>query len=186
MSQHPLPWGTATQAVGHCIVRSSVMLARGEVHLPREWVGRRVAFGDGSTGRVYRETAVDARPVDTCVLDVCFRLRGVRGAGHALFERESLLNTPLFVGFPGFATKLWVAHDDNGTYRGLYEWDGAARADAYARALWRVLQLVSVPDSIHFQVLPGIRREEVFARVGGPLGPAAGSEGEWWEVVGVE
>ena len=30
------------------------------------------------------------------LLVVEFRLRGVRGRGHALFRRESLLNAPLF------------------------------------------------------------------------------------------
>jgi hypothetical protein len=29
-----------------------------------------------------------------------------------LFRAESLLNTPLFVGFPGFVSKLWLAHDE--------------------------------------------------------------------------
>src|SRR6266581_2984785 len=68
-----------------------------------------------------------------------FRLRAVRGLGHAAFRRESLLNTPLFAGFPGFVSKLWLAHDDLGRYRGLYEWDAPLLAENYARALWRVL-----------------------------------------------
>ena len=59
------------------------------------------------------------------VLVVAFRLRWVRGRGHALFRVESVLNTPLFVGFPGFVSKLWLANDENGVYRGFYEWDGA-------------------------------------------------------------
>src|SRR5688572_5354701 len=57
----------------------------------------------------------------------------VRGWGHALFRWESLLNTPLFVGFAGFVSKLWLAHDEDGVYRGFYEWDGPARAEYYAR-----------------------------------------------------
>ena len=57
-----------------------------------------------------------------------FPAAGVRGAGHALFRWESLLNTPLFVGFPGFVSKLWLADDEHGFYRGLYEWNGPARA----------------------------------------------------------
>jgi hypothetical protein len=63
----------------------------------------------------------------------------------ALFGRESLLNTPLFVGFPGFVSKLWLAHDDDGVYRGVYEWDGPARAEYYARCLWRILELGACP-----------------------------------------
>ena len=44
---------------------------------------------------------------------------------------------------------------EHGVYRGLYEWDGPAQAEAYARALWRVLALVSVRGSIHDRLGPG-------------------------------
>jgi hypothetical protein len=30
-----------------------------------------------------------------------------------VFRAESILNTPLFAGFPGFVSKLWLAHDEN-------------------------------------------------------------------------
>jgi hypothetical protein len=128
------------------------------------------------------------------VLVVEFRLRAVRGWGHAAFRVESLLNTPLFVGFPGFVSKLWLAHDEQGRYRGLYEWDGPPRADHYARALWRVLALVSVPGSIHYMVLPGLRRGEFLARpqalagapAAGPAAAGAAADGAaWWRPVEV-
>jgi hypothetical protein len=125
----------------------------------------RLRFAEGSESVVYRETVVERRPPeDPCVLVVEFRLRGVRGRAHALFRWDSLLNTPLFVGCPGLVSKLWLAADGFGVYRGLYEWDGAAQAEAYARALWRVLALVSVRGSIHYKVLPGLQREEVLAQ----------------------
>jgi hypothetical protein len=102
-------------------------------------------------------------PVEPAFLAVTFRLRRVRGRGHALFRAESVLNTPLFVGFPGFVSKLWLDHDELGRYRGLYDWDGAGDAERYARSLWRVLELVSVPDSIDYRVVPGVRRDDVVA-----------------------
>jgi hypothetical protein len=132
--------------------------------------------------RVYRETVVDRdATADPCVLVVEFRLRAVRGRGHAAFRRESLLNTPLFAGFPGLVSKLWLADDERGRYRGLYEWDGPRLAENYARALWRVLALVSVPGSIHYVVLPGLRRDELLAR---PQVLADGAAG-WWHLTGV-
>ena len=88
----------------------------------------------------------------------------------------------VFVGFPGFASKLWLAHDRHGTYRGLYEWDGAHRAEQYARSLWRVLELGCEQGSIDFRVFPGLRRDEVLADPGlldrqAPTDPQA-----WWRV----
>jgi hypothetical protein len=94
---------------------------------------------------------------------VAFKLRWIRGWGHALFRAESLLNTPLFVGFPGFVSKLWLAHDANGVYRGFYQWNDVRLADAYARSLWWVLALVSEPGSIRYAVLPDLRRDDVLA-----------------------
>lgn len=112
------------------------------MHLPHANVGRLLRFANGSAAYVYPKTVVDRPSVSNpAVLVVGFRLRGIRGRGHDLFRRESLLNTPLFVGFPGFVSKLWLANDENGVYRGLYQWDGALRAEHYARALWRVLAL---------------------------------------------
>jgi hypothetical protein len=161
-------------------------LWRRRVHLPAEQVGRRLRFADGTSARVYRETVVGGGTTeDPCVLVVEFRLRAVRGRGHAAFRWESLANTPLFVGFPGFVSKLWLANDERGRYRGLYEWDGPLRADHYARALWRVLALVSVPGSIHYVVLPGLRRDEVLARPQALAGASAADGAAWWRPVAV-
>jgi hypothetical protein len=103
---------------------------------------------------------------DPCFLAVSFRLRVIRGKGHAWFRAESILNTPLFVAFPGFASKLWLAHDGHGIYRGLYEWDRADRAEQYARSLWRVLELGCEQGSIDFRVFPGLQRDDVLADPG--------------------
>ena len=66
---------------------------------------------------------------------------------------------------------------------GLYEWDGPHAAEQYARALWRVLALVSVPGSIDYQGLPGVRRDELLAqpsRIDTAM-PVNGSE--WWRLI---
>ena len=178
----PMPRGQAALAVARCVVVSLRLLVRGRLRCPRTRVGVTVRFGDGSTSTIYRETivagAVAARP---CALVVRFRLRWVRGRGHALFRAESLLNTPLFAGFPGFVAKWWLAADENGVYRGLYEWDDAARADAYARALWRVLALVSVPGSIDYVVLPGRHRDGLLTAP--PPGEIEFAPDAWWRPV---
>lgn len=178
----PLPRRVAALAVARCLARSLVLLVRRRVRFPRTSVGTPVRFADGSASWIYRETVVDGGAVDhPCALVVCFRLRWVRGRGHALFRAESLLNTPLFVGFPGFVAKWWLAADEHGAYRGLYEWDGADRAEAYARALWRVLELVSIPGSIAYTVLPGCHRDDLLTLPDDVL--ADGAESAWWRPV---
>ena len=182
--QAPLARGAAASALARCVLATAGLLARRRTHLASGHLGTTLRFADGTSAPVYRETVVDRGPTnDPCVLVVEFRLRGVRGWGHTAFRWESLLNTPLFVGFPGFVSKLWLAHDQNGSYRGVYEWDGPQLAEDYARALWRVLALVSDPGSIHYMVLPGLRRDVLLADPHVLDTRGAPTASEWWRLV---
>jgi hypothetical protein len=181
----PLAYPAALRALTGCAAVTALLLWQRRMHLPRQRVGTELRFADGTAARIFRETMVDRKVIqDPCVLVVAFRLRAVRGRGHALFRRESLLNTVLFVGFPGFVSKLWLANDERGRYRGLYEWDGPGLAENYARALWRVLALVSEPGSIHYVVLPGLRRDAWLERPQEMPG-AAPDAAAWWRLAGV-
>jgi hypothetical protein len=179
----PLALSVAVRALGNCVLRTAMLLARHQIRQPHDHIDDVLEFSDGSHGRVYRETVVPTAAIDDpVVLIVGFRLRWVHGWGHGLFRAESLLNTPLFVGFPGFVSKLWVAHDEHGLYRGVYQWNGAGLADAYVRALWWVLALVSERESIHYVLLPGVGRDEVLSDptvldVAEPDEPVA-----WWRL----
>ncbi|MGA4863011.1 hypothetical protein ACPB9J_10260 [Streptomyces lavendulocolor] len=188
--QGPLRPQEAWPGVAACFLATPALLVRGLVHLPEERLGTRIRFADGTSAPVYRETRLGSGLArDPCTLVVAFRLLLVGGAGHTAFRKESLLNTPLFVGFPGFASKLWLAHDERDRYRGVYEWDGPGRAERYARSLWRVLALVSEPGSIRYTVLPGLRRDDFLAGTGGRgtdtwpgAGPGRDGSEEWWRV----
>jgi hypothetical protein len=186
IEQLPLAPRSAVRALINCVLTTAALLVRTRVHQPRDHLGQRLHFADGTAATVYRETVVTRPPTaDPAVLVVCFRLRGVRsGPAHALFRLESVLNTPLFVGFPGFVSKLWLAHDSHGVYRGLYEWDGAGLAEDYVRALWRVLALVSVRGSIHYQILPGLRRDDLLRDPGSLSVTAPGEMHDAWRLVG--
>ena len=174
----PVAAWPAVKSLANCALTTGLLLAKRRIHLPRAKVGRRIRFADGTTSSVYRETVVDRGPArDPAVLVVCFKLVLVRGKGHSLFRVESILNTPLFVGFPGYVSKLWMTHDSRGVYRGIYEWDGPELAETYARTLWRVLALVSVRGSIRYTVLPGLRRDEFLRN---PDAVAVAGDRDWW------
>ncbi len=162
-----------------------MLLIQRRIHLPRQRVGRRLRFGDGTEASVYRETVVDhPLTAEPAILVVTYRLRGVHNkVAHALFRLESILNTPLFAGFPGLVSKRWLANDRTGAYRGLYQWDDPALAEDYARALWRVLALVSVPESIHYHVTAGLTRDELLSHPS-PLQKSEASD--WWRLASTE
>jgi hypothetical protein len=183
-TQFPLPYRVAVSAEIRCIANTIRLLARRRIHMPAEHIGKRLSFADGTSARVYRETIVDrGETKDPCVLVVCFRLRAIHGRGHDLFRAESLLNTPLFVGFPGYVSKLWLDHDEHGIYRGVYEWDGPGRAEYYARSLWRVLAVGSVQNSIRYKVLPELRRDEMLDAPHRLDATALPDAGAWWRLV---
>ena len=172
----PLRLPAAARAVLGSILRTAALLAGRRIRQPRTHVGDVLHFADGTSARVYRETLVRRPPTRApAVLAVTFRLRAIRGRGHRVFRIESLLNTPLFVGFPGFVSKLWLAHDERGRYRGLYEWDDPSLADSYARSLWWVLSLVCPRDSIRYTILPGRRRDAP-----ADPGPTGTADRDWW------
>lgn len=182
-SVRPLALPVALWRLGRCAAKTAALLARGRLHQPGTSIGRRLTFADGTSALVYRETVADGPPPDDpVVLVVEFRMRRLNGArGQAYFRAVSLLNTPLFAGFPGFATKWWIAADEDGKYRGLYEWNDARLAEDYVRALWWPLALISHLDTIRYRVLPGRRRADVVVT------EAPGErDGAWWKPVGVE
>lgn len=181
----PWAWRRTSSAEARCAVRVVPLLLSRRIRQPRHNVGRRLYFANGTDTSVYRETVIDRdTPVNPTTLVVAFTLRRVSTARmHRLFRIESELNTVLFAGFPGLVSKLWCSNDQHGAYRGIYDWDGASSAEDYVRSLWRVLALVSVPGSIHYRVVPGIRRDDFLAdprRINEDRLP--GDDG-WWRPV---
>ena len=164
------------------------MLLRRRLRLPPDRVGQRLYFEDATWSTIYRETRVRAiDPPDPALLVVQFRLRliGTHGSFHRLFRAESILNTPLFAGFPGFHSKLWITDLRTGVYKGIYEWDGPELAVTYAETLVRLLRLLSVKDTVRFHVVPGVRVDEFLrdpASAAPPNGTADARSRSWWLV----
>lgn len=173
----------AIGAIARSVFRFAILLASSRIHQPSRHVGGELIFANGSRARVFRETVADLPRGDTpAVLIVEFRLRVVHGWAHKLFQWESLLNTPLFAGFPGFISKLWLTDDQNEVYRGIYEWDGTQHAETYAQALCWLLALVAAPDSVDYRVLPDETRARFLAECECLKNDAPSGSSAWWRV----
>jgi hypothetical protein len=169
----------STAAFTASMAASGRLARAGRLVSPRPLVGARLHFADDTTSEVFRETAVHgAPPRNPAVLVVRFRL-WLLGSGrlrHALFRRECVLHTPLFAGFPGFRSKLWLTDAVTGVYRGLYEWDGADRAVDYAETLCGLLRPLSYTDSVAWHVTPQVRRDDLLR----DATRVTGAPGDWW------
>jgi hypothetical protein len=79
---------------------------------------------------------------------------------HALFRVVCIVTTPFFAGIRGFRSKLWMVDPETGDFAGLYEWDDAATAKAYAEGLAKVLRLLSTRGSVTYELVENCTVEE--------------------------
>jgi hypothetical protein len=151
-----------------CAWRVLGLLARRRLHLRHEEVGAVVPLPDGRRFVVYRHTTCDGAGDDQLVtLAVWFHLRGVPPGARVrryLFERESILNTALYAGFPGYRVKLWMVDPTSSDYAGIYEWNGTEAAARYGRYITAVLRPLSVRGSVGYQIVEGTNLVEYLTR----------------------
>src|SRR5271166_4660126 len=136
--------------------RYVALAAGGALRLHRERLGDSYRLFDGRLYRVFRETVTPLDREQRTVIEVSFRLRliGSAAAPHWLFQRLCILTTPLWSGFEGFGTKLWMVEPRTCDYAGIYEWSTASTAQGYLDVLLPILRVVSVPGSVDHQLHP--------------------------------
>ena len=158
------------------------LVANGRLTSPKENLGARLSFADGSSSFVFRETAVtEARTNAPTLLVIQFRLAALSSNRllHASFRRECALHTPLFAGFSGFRSKLWIDDVETGVYRGVYEWQGGDLARRYAARMVALLAPFSNEGTARYQVVEGLRRDDFLLHP--DLAPDD-IEGDWWRL----
>ena len=167
-------WGCAREwarmSAGHRLTR------------PIDHVGDTLTFADGTTSRVFRETLVaDVATSAPALLVIKFRLAFLDDLAplHAAFRRECLIHTPLFAGFRGFRSKLWLDDDRTRIYRGIYEWDGAEDAAAYAARMVGLLAPFSNRETAEAHIVPGLT---VSGYLTDPGATAGGAPDAWWRL----
>lgn len=134
-------------------------LLSGRTRCHRSLLGQSLRMSDGRTYVPFRHTrkAVEgwSHAHEPAVLQPRFHLRFMparRRRLHALFRVVCIVTTPFFVGLPGFRSKLWMVDPETGDFAGLYEWDDAPTATAYAEGLSKILRLLSAPGSVSYEV----------------------------------
>ena len=137
-------------------------LASGRTRCHAEHVGQVLRMSDGRTYVPFRHTRKAksgwSQTAPAAVLQPRFHLTALapgRRHLHALFRVVCIATTPLFVGLRGFRSKLWMVNPATGDFAGLYEWDDADSARAYADGLNRILRALSAPSSVSYELVEG-------------------------------
>ena len=175
---------SAVADFARCVRTWGGLVARRRLVSPKENLGARLTFADGSSSFVFRETAVtEAATTDPALLVIQFRLAalGSNQLLHAGFRRECVLHTPLFAGFPGFRSKLWIDDVETGVYRGVYQWEGADLARHYATRMVGLLAPFSNAGTARCQVVERLRRDDFLLH---PELAPDDVEGDWWRLAG--
>ena len=156
-------------------------LLSGTTRCHRELVGVELTMSDGRTYVPFRHTrrseARWSHDHPPAVIQPRFHLEVLPPRWrrlHALFRVICIVTTPFFVGLPGFRSKLWMVDPETGDFAGLYEWDDAATARAYADGLSRVLRVLSAPASVSYELVAGSTVAEYLSRSARPLDAGTG------------
>jgi hypothetical protein len=124
----------------------------GRLHFPTQRIGQVVIDEEGRQFTIFREVVVDptkSQPKHPgAILTLHFRVTNMSPAANKFF---SLLPLPLYIGDPGFRSKLFTI---NGEYcQSIYEWDTVQDAENYvsSMALKSILRR-AVPGSVSCKI----------------------------------
>ena len=126
------------------------------IHIKKNRLGSVYQVRDNEVFTVFRETVSDANYLENEVtLVVGFRLKLIKKNAffHFLFQRVCILNTPIWVGFKGFKTKLWMVDAISKNYLGIYRYQGRENAEGYAEYITSILRPFSTKGSIWFEII---------------------------------
>ncbi len=140
------PMRSALNTLGFVITR--------RLHFPSQRVGQVVADAAGQSFTVFREVVVDPAPGQPAqpgaILTLHFK---VTNMSPELNELYSLLPLPLYIGDPGFRSKLFTIDGDN--CQSIYEWDTVQDAENYVNSVaLRTILLRSITGSVSYQITP--------------------------------
>ena len=151
---HPLERKTMLRDVSRSVRNALGYVLTGRLHFKRQRLGQIVTANDGLPYTIFREIVVDPRSDQLEKPGAVFILRfQVTNLSPRQNQFFSLLPIPMYVGFPGFRSKIYTI---SGSYcQSIYEFDSVQDAEAYSRSA--ALQFItgrSVPGSISHRIIP--------------------------------
>lgn len=125
----------------------------GRLHFPSKRIGEVVTDAAGQSFTVFRQVSVDPtgdQPAQPgAVLILHFRVTNMSPEVNQIY---SLLPLPLYIGDPGFRSKLFTINGEN--CQSIYEWDTVQDAEKYVNSVaLKTILLRAVPGSVSYQIV---------------------------------
>lgn len=142
----------AASSISYC----SNLLIHNQLHNSRTYLKRKYKVNTHAIYSVFRETTSDVKYAeDEVTLLIGFRLFliGNNSVFHWLFQKLSILATPVWVGFKGFRKKLWMVNPLTNSYLGIYRFQGERSAQIYREYITSVLEHVSIKGSVWSEII---------------------------------
>jgi hypothetical protein len=125
----------------------------GRLHFPTQRIGEVVTDEAGNHFTIFRQVIVDPTKEQPdgpgAILVLHFK---VTNMSTTLNEFYSLVPLPLYIGNPGFRSKLFTINGDD--CQSIYEWDTVQDAEQYAKSVaLKTILMRSVPGSVSEKII---------------------------------
>lgn len=135
------------------VINTIGFAATGRLHLPTQRIGEIVTDEEGRQFTIFREVVVDPSKDQPehpgAMLILHFRVTNMSPEQNRLY---SLLPLPLYIGDPGFRSKLFTINGEE--CQSIYEWDTAQEAENYVNSVaLKTILMRSVPGSVSHKIM---------------------------------
>jgi hypothetical protein len=136
------------------LLKTIEYVVTGRLHFRTQRLGQVVTAEDGQSYTIFREVVVDPRPGQPEKPGAVFVLRfEVTNLSQKQNQVLSLIPIPLYVGFPGFRSKVYTINQSH--CQSIYEFDTVQTAEHYAcSAALEFITRRSVPGSVSKKIIP--------------------------------
>jgi hypothetical protein len=126
----------------------------GRLHLPTQQIDEVVTDEEGRQFTIFREVVVDPAKDQPehpgAVLVLHFKVTNI---SPKLNKFYSLLPLPLYIGDPGFRSKLFTINGED--CQSIYEWDTVQDAENYVNSMaLKTILMRAVPGSVSYKIVP--------------------------------
>ena len=135
------------------VIHTIGFLVTGRLHFSNKNIGKEVVDEKGNKFKIFREVIVDPSSNQPekpgAILILHFRVENMTPEQN---QRYSLLPILLYIGDPGFRSKLFTI---NGEYcQSIYEWDTVQNAENYLKSFAiKTISTRSVPGSFSYKII---------------------------------